>query len=105
MCWLYVKLTKIVFLCDLSWKDAKDDRLFKKISSSTITEIRNYAKSIGGDNEYIYLDYADKSQNPLRGYGIENLRTIRRVAKKYDPTAVFQRQVPGGFKLAAAGDA
>ncbi|MCJ1270948.1 hypothetical protein MMC22_010847 [Lobaria immixta] len=94
----------ILFLCDLSWKDEKDDWLFKQISRSTITEIRNYAKSIGGDDEYIYLDYAAKWQNPLRSYGSENLRKLRRVAKKYDPTAVFQRQV-GGFKLAAAGPA
>ncbi|MCJ1461459.1 hypothetical protein MMC07_000056 [Pseudocyphellaria aurata] len=95
----------VLFLCDLSWKDAKDDQLFKEISSSTITEIGNYAKSIGADNEYIYLDYADKSQNPLRSYGSSNLRKIRNVAKKYDPTGVFQRLVPGGFKLAAAGPA
>lgn len=94
-----------MFLSDLSWKDEKDDGLFEQISSSTITEIRNYAKSIGGDDEYIYLNYADKSQNPLRSYGSENLRKLRRVAEKYDPTAVFQRQVPGGFKLAAAGPA
>ena len=94
-----------VFLCDLSWKDAKDDGLFNQISDSTITEIGNYAKSIGGDNEYIYLDYAAKSQNPLRSYGAANLQKLRDVAKKYDPTAVFQRQVPGGFKLAAAGPA
>lgn len=105
MVWIYMNLTAVVFLCDLSWKDKKDDELFNQISSSTITEISNYAKSIGGANEFIYLDYAAKWQNPLRGYGLNNLRKIRRVAKKYDPKAVFQRQVPGGFKLAAAGPA
>lgn len=98
-------MTSLVFLCDLSWKDTKDDELFKEISSSTITEIGNYAKSIGADNEYIYLDYADQSQNPLRSYGSSNLQKIRNVAKKYDATGVFQRLVPGGFKLAAAGPA
>jgi hypothetical protein len=24
---------------------------------------------------------------------------LKEVARKYDPTGVFQRQVPGGFKL------
>lgn len=94
-----------VFLCDLSWTNAKDDALFQEISSTTITEINNYAKSIQRDNEYIYLDYADKSQNPLRSYGSDNLRKLRRIAREYDPKEVFQTMVPGGFKLAAAGPA
>ena len=94
-----------VFLADLSWSDAKDDALFKKIGRRTISEINKYAASIGKANEYIYLDYADQTQNPLRGYGAANLRKLREVARKYDPEAVFQTLVPGGFKLDAAGPA
>lgn len=90
-------------MVDLSWKDSRDDGLFKQISDSTITEINNYAKSINKDNEYIYLDYAGKSQNPLRGYGLNNLRKLHKVAEQYDPNGIFQKLVPGGFKLAAAG--
>lgn len=92
-------------MTDLSWKDSRDDRLFREISDSTITEINNYAKSINKDNEYIYLDYANKNQNPLRGYGSDNLRKLRIIAEQYDPEGVFQKLVPGGFKLAAAGSA
>lgn len=95
----------IVFLADLSWSDAKDDALFRKIGQTTISEINKYAASIGKANEYIYLDYADRTQNPLRGYGAANLRKLREVARKYDPEAVFQTLVPGGFKLDAAGPA
>lgn len=94
-----------MFLADLSWKDSRDDGLFKQISDSTITEINNYAKSINQDNEYVYLNYASKNQNPLRGYGSDNLRKLRRIAEQYDPEGVFQKLVPGGFKLAAAGSA
>lgn len=94
-----------VFLADLSWTDAKDDALFKKIGEKSISEINKYAASIGKANEYIYLDYADQTQNPLRGYGTANLRKLREVAREYDPGAVFQTLVPGGFKLDAAGPA
>lgn len=92
-------------MVDLSWKDSRDDGLFKQISDSTITEINNYAKSINKDNEYIYLDYAGKNQNPLRSYGSTNVRKLREVAQQYDPDGIFQKLVPGGFKLASAGSA
>lgn len=90
-------------MVDLSWQDPRDDGLFKQISDSTITEINNYAKSINKDNEYIYLDYAGKDQDPLHSYGSNNLSKLRKVAEQYDPNGVFQKLVPGGFKLAAAG--
>lgn len=94
-----------MFQLNLSWLNAKDDKLFKKIGHTTINQINHYAKSINKANEYIYLDYADQTQNPLRGYGAANLRKLRQVARKYDPEAVFQTLVPGGFKLDAAGPA
>ena len=94
-----------MFQADLSWLDAKDDALFREIGQTTIKEINKYATSIKKANEYIYLDYADQTQNPLRSYGAANLRKLREVAKKYDPGAVFQTLVPGGFKLDAAGPA
>lgn len=85
--------------------NAKDDGLFDRIGQATIQEINEYAQSIKKDNEYIYLDYAYQTQNPLRGYGPANLRKLREVGGKYDPAEVFQTLVPGGFKLAAAGPA
>ncbi|KAJ3941443.1 uncharacterized protein N0V96_008151 [Colletotrichum fioriniae] len=48
---------------------------------------------------WLYLNYADKSQNPLRAYGEENVSKIQAVALKYDPDRVFQDKCPGGFKI------
>ncbi|KAJ5587856.1 uncharacterized protein N7459_003621 [Penicillium hispanicum] len=94
--------TMIVYLLFLSWDDSRDDSLVKYAGDRIITQVREYAASIGEDHEYIYLNYADRSQNPLRGYGADNLREILRVAKKYDPAGVFQTQMPGGFKVSQA---
>ena len=94
-----------MYQIDLSWLNAKDDALFRKIGQTSTNQINHYAQSINKANEYIYLDYADQTQNPLRGYGAANLRKLREVARKYDPQAVFQTLVPGGFKLDAAGPA
>lgn len=80
----------------------EDDALFDSLGKTAIQQLDAYAREIGADNEFIYLNYADPSQNPLRSYGEENLAEIRRVAEKYDPEHVFQDQVPGGFKVSRA---
>ncbi|RDW67443.1 FAD-binding oxidoreductase [Aspergillus mulundensis] len=89
-------------LYDYSWDNAADDALFQRLCEEAMAELDAYAQSIGKYNEYIYLNYADVTQNPLRGYGDENVEFIRQVAARYDPEAVFQRQVPGGFKVSEA---
>jgi hypothetical protein len=89
-------------LYDYSWDSAADDALFHRLCEEALAELDEYAKSIDMYNEYIYLNYADKTQNPLRGYGEENVQFIREVAERYDPEGVFQRQVPGGFKVSKA---
>lgn len=89
-------------LFDYSWDDEADDALFHRLASSALDQLTTYARSIGADNKYIYLNYAGQTQNPLKGYGQENVEYMRRVAREYDPTGVFQHQVPGGFKVSAA---
>lgn len=51
----------------------------------------------------VYLNYAGRDQDPLGSYGVDEMAQLMRVAAKYDPRGVFQRQVPGGFKLDQAG--
>lgn len=46
-----------------------------------------------------YMNYAFEGQDVLTGYGEENLKFINAVSKEYDPDGVFQKLVPGGFKL------
>jgi hypothetical protein len=96
---------RAVYNIYIYWLDAKDDGLFDHLAHDMICQIRQYAQSIDKANEFIYLNYASDKQNPLRSYGAENLRMLREVARKYDPQAVFQTLVPGGFKLDEAGQA
>lgn len=52
----------------------------------------------GVGHKFVYLNFAAAFQDPFAGYGVESLKTLRKVARKYDPKGVFQKQV-GGFKL------
>ncbi|KAL4974602.1 hypothetical protein BDW66DRAFT_139562 [Aspergillus desertorum] len=92
----------LVYLLFLDWQHPSDDAFFHDIGYDLIHKLKVYTQEIGADSEYIYMNYAAREQNPLRGYGGENLEFIKAVARKYDPSGVFQTQVPGGFKVSAA---
>ncbi|KAK8058961.1 hypothetical protein PG994_009409 [Apiospora phragmitis] len=53
----------------------------------------------GTDVAFEYLNYADKTQDPLRSYGADNVAFLRAVAAKYDPEGTLRRRMPGGFKI------
>ena len=57
------------------------------------------AKKQGVYHDFIYLNYAGPYQSVIPSYGKEKLEILKSVSKKYDPTAVFQKLQPGGFKL------
>jgi hypothetical protein len=58
-----------------------------------------YAQAKGGHVDWVYLNYADPSQNPLASYGAKNVAFMKGVSKKYDPKAIFQKKVTGAWRL------
>ncbi|RYP50624.1 hypothetical protein DL768_003906 [Monosporascus sp. mg162] len=65
-----------------------------------VQAVKDFAASVdGGLMEWLYMNYADKSQDVLRSYGSENLEKMRKVAAKYDPDQVFQKLCRGGWKI------
>ncbi|KFA77966.1 hypothetical protein S40288_07713 [Stachybotrys chartarum IBT 40288] len=65
-----------------------------------IAKLQEAAVAEGVAAGWVYMNYADASQNPLGGSGEENVAFMRQVADMYDPEGWWQRRVPGGFKLA-----
>ncbi|KAF2636949.1 FAD-binding domain-containing protein [Massarina eburnea CBS 473.64] len=70
---------------------------------AVVAELKEFTEKESKLVEFVYLNYADKSQDPLGSYGPENLAFMREVAARYDPKGWWQRMVPGGFKLARVG--
>ncbi|KAL2292456.1 hypothetical protein FJTKL_09427 [Diaporthe vaccinii] len=64
-----------------------------------LDELEAFAQSIDKSVKFRYLNYSDISDDPLATYGDDNVKQMREVANKYDPTGVFQTRVPGGFKI------
>ncbi|KAL4930107.1 FAD-binding oxidoreductase [Aspergillus undulatus] len=92
----------ILDLLWLAWDNVEDSAFFDWVGETSIAELEDFARSVGGDHSYVYLNYAAESQNPLRSYGEENLEFLSAVAAEYDPEGVLQTQVPGGFKVSRA---
>lgn len=86
-------------LLTASWDTVTDDTAVTAAVTSFFTKFNAYAASKGKLNAYQYLNYAYKTEKPIQGYGAANVAKLRAVSKKYDPSAVFQKLVPGGFKL------
>jgi hypothetical protein len=56
------KLTKpTVYQPYISWQGTEQDALFQAAGAELINRVRDYAESIGADNPYLYLDYAEKT--------------------------------------------
>ncbi|KAK7754301.1 hypothetical protein SLS62_003594 [Diatrype stigma] len=62
-------------------------------------QVKEISTSMDGAMDFIYLNYAYPFQDPIGTYGSKNIQHIRDVAAAYDPTGVFQKRVPGGFKI------
>ena len=72
-----------------------------RVVKDLIRDISAAASLKGLHDDLIYLNYASDEQDLIAGYGAENVGKLKAVSRKYDPKQVFQRQVPGGFKLPA----
>ncbi|OTA97944.1 hypothetical protein M434DRAFT_391554 [Hypoxylon sp. CO27-5] len=65
-------------------------------------EVESFAKSLDKNVDFLYLNYCDGSQDPIQGYGKENIEKMKEASAKYDPARIFQERVPGGFKISKA---
>ena len=81
------------------WNLAQDDAYVWNLIQETYQLVETLTKQRGLWDPYIFLNDAYPSQKVLQSYGPENFAKLQAVSAKYDPTGIFQTQVPGGFKL------
>jgi hypothetical protein len=72
---------------------------FNKGLKELIAVIEQLTHAEGLYHSYKYLNFAAGFQDPIGGYGAEKKMRLKLVAQNYDPTGMFQRRVPRGFKL------
>jgi hypothetical protein len=89
----------VIVLATTTWTSSGSDELVNRVMKEFVDEAQGMARRVGVFNRYIYTNYAAGWQDPMKGYGERSLNFLKGVSAKYDPGQVFQRQVPGGFKL------
>jgi FAD/FMN-containing dehydrogenase len=89
-----------IFLINISmrWDKIEDDTRVLQASANVIRRMQEEAMRRNMVNEYLYMNYASQYQDVIGSYG-ESTEKLKSVAKKYDPTEVFQKLQPGYFKL------
>jgi hypothetical protein len=94
------KTNDILFLAVAMVRTPEQDAFARPKVQEWVQSINDFAAAIeGGQRAWRFLCYSDGSQNPLASYGHENVKKMKEVAAKYDPEQVFQKLVPGGFKI------
>lgn len=89
----------IIISLSVSWQKAVDDKQIYATMQEVIERIDAVATANGTSHPYRYLNYCAKWQQPLEGYGEDNLQFLKEVSRRYDPDGLFQRGCEGGFKL------
>lgn len=82
-----------------AYANADDDDTVQKAMEAIIEKHEEITRQKGLYIPFKYLNYADKSQDPIESYGEAVKARLQAVSKRYDPRGVFQKKVPGGFKL------
>ncbi|KAK4221707.1 bifunctional solanapyrone synthase [Podospora fimiseda] len=88
-----------VILINPQWALSQDDsRIFGAVERM-MGGFKQLAAEKGLLHRYLFTNYADKADDVMVGYGKESLERLKATSAKYDPEGVFQKGVPGGFKL------
>lgn len=92
----------IVSLLTAMWTDAGDDETIEAAAEGLFEGIKGAAEDLGEYDPWLYLNYANSAAwqgSPVASYGQASAARLRQVSAKVDPEGVFQKKVPGGFKL------
>lgn len=84
---------------NIGWAHESDDETVYQIRDDCIAAMDEYAKARQVFDAYRFFNDAAPGQQPLQSYGKESYDRLKTASEKYDPEGVFQRIVPGGFKL------
>jgi hypothetical protein len=81
------------------WWFADDDELVHAAARDLWSDIRDATTAQDTSLPYLFMNDASWEQDVISSYGQSNVGKMKEVQAFYDPESVFQKLVPGGFKL------
>ncbi|KAH8654974.1 hypothetical protein BGZ60DRAFT_519104 [Tricladium varicosporioides] len=89
----------VVLTLTAQYTSSSSDAVITATTRALFAAIRDLAAQSNNLISWVYLNYADKEQDVINSYGVQNVAKLRAVARKFDPTGFFQKIQPGGYKL------
>jgi hypothetical protein len=83
----------------VEWIGSAYDDIVAEWVENTTYAINNATQKAGLYDAFNYIGDAAGFQSIFPGYGDTNHKRLINIAKKYDPERVFQKLMPGGFKV------
>ena len=80
-------------------EEASKDSVIREAIRKLFEDAEVKAATMGLQRDFVPLTYADSWQDPIGRRSKETVKELLATSRKYDPRQVYQRQVPGGFKL------
>lgn len=85
--------------CEPLKGNGADPAVLQGRHAKLVADVNSVARERDGERDFVYLNYADVSQDPSGSYSEENVRFMKKVARDYYPQGFFQKRVNCGFKL------
>ncbi|KAH6605695.1 fad binding domain-containing [Trichoderma cornu-damae] len=89
----------ILCLLSATWLSPGDTKQMNSASDRLLGNVIQQAKKSGVYNAYVDMNHAGSIQDPISSYGAANAAFLQQTAKQVDPEGVFQKLMPGGFKV------
>lgn len=89
----------VLCLVTATWSDSEDDARINQLGRKLVEDVDVASKEMGVFHPFKYMNYAATWQDPITGYGQRNKEKLLEASERYDLWGVFQKAVPGGFKL------
>lgn len=91
-----------VCLLSPAWSDATQDDTVYAAARALMDDVEARARRLGVYDPYLYLGYAAPWQDVISSYGPQSVADLRALRARVDPSEVFTKRVPGGFKIPSA---
>jgi hypothetical protein len=90
-----------IILLNPTWDSRDDDARVQDGVKKLLATFKHLAHEKGLLHRYIFTNYAHQNEDVFQGYGQDSAANLKKVSAKYDPEGIFQKNVPGGFKLSS----
>ncbi|KAI0832152.1 Glucooligosaccharide oxidase [Hypoxylon sp. FL0890] len=84
----------------VDWIKEDDDDVARSAAIDTVEQWKKLSQERGLSLPFTFMNDAGREQNPIAGYGEENVNRLKEISQKYDNSQLFQTQQNGGFLLA-----